>query len=241
MKEKKNTILIVDDEPEIRKMLSIFLDVVDFKVVEADCAKQAIRMIASVKPDLVILDLGLPDMDGKEAIKAAREWTQVPIIVLSVRSDDDEIVAALNLGADDYMIKPFGSEVLLARIHANLRKWAVREAGEPMVINGPIRMDLVRHEVFIDNQKISFTPKEYDLLHYFILNRGRMLTHKQILKQVWGVAHLDDNVTQNTETERSVDAKSGPFSKETTSTKTKTVNGKIVDQVKQAPEPESAR
>jgi len=192
MKEKKNTILIVDDEEQIRKMLNIFLDTVDFKVVESDCAKQAIRMIASVKPDLVILDLGLPDMDGKEAIKAVREWTQVPIIVLSVRSDDDEIVAALNLGADDYVTKPFGAEVLLARINANLRKWAVREAGEPMIVNGPIRMDLVRHEVFINDEKIAFTPKEYDLLRYFIINRGRMLTHKQILKQVWGPAHVED-------------------------------------------------
>jgi two-component system KDP operon response regulator KdpE len=192
MKEKKNTILIVDDAVEIRRMLSVFLDTVDFKVVESETAKQAIRMIASVKPDLVILDLGLPDMDGKEAIKAVREWTQVPIIVLSVRSDDEEIVAALNLGADDYVTKPFGAEVLLARIYANLRKWAVREAGEPVVTNGPIHMDLVRHEVFIAGEKISFTPKEYDLLHYFIINRGRMLTHKQILKQVWGSAHVED-------------------------------------------------
>ena len=192
MKEKKNTILIVDDEPEIRKMLNIFLDTLDFKVVEADCAKQGVRMIASVKPDLVILDLGLPDMDGKEAIKAVREWTQVPIIVLSVRSEDEEIVSALNLGADDYVTKPFGAEVLLARIYANLRKWAVREAGEPLVVNGPIQMDLVRHEVLIGGEKVAFTPKEYDLLHYFIINRGRMLTHKQILKQVWGSAHVED-------------------------------------------------
>jgi len=192
MKEKKNTILVVDDEEQIRKMLNIFLDTADFKVVESENCKQAIRMIASVKPDLVILDLGLPDMDGKEAIKAVREWTQVPIIVLSVRSDDDEIVMALNLGADDYVTKPFGAEVLLARINANLRKWAVREAGEPMIVNGPIKMDLVRHEVFINDEKISFTPKEYDLLRYFITNRGRMLTHKQILKQVWGPAHVED-------------------------------------------------
>ena len=192
MKEKKNTILIVDDEPEIRRMLKVFLNTLDFKVVESDSAKQGIRTIVSVKPDLVILDLGLPDMDGKEAIKAVREWTQVPIIVLSVRSDDDEIVEALNLGADDYVTKPFGATVLLARIYANLRKWAVREAGEPTVSNGPIRMDLVRHEVSIEGEKISFTPKEYDLLHYFIINRGRMLTHKQILKQVWGPAHMED-------------------------------------------------
>jgi len=192
MHEKKNTILIVDDEEEIRKMLNIFLDTVDFKVVESDSGKQAIRMATSVKPDLILLDLGLPDMDGKEVVQQLREWSQVPIVVLTVRSDDSEVVSALNLGADDYITKPFSAEVLLARIHANLRKATVREVGEPDIVNGPIRMDLVRHEVYIDGEKVSFTPKEYDLLRYFITNRGRMLTHKQVLKEVWGPAHIED-------------------------------------------------
>ncbi len=192
MHEKKNTILIVDDEEEIRKMLNIFLDTVDFKVVESDSGKQAIRMATSVKPDLILLDLGLPDMDGKEVVQHLREWSQVPIVVLTVRSDDAEVVSALNLGADDYITKPFSADVLLARIHANLRKATVREVGEPDIVNGPIRMDLVRHEVYIDGEKVSFTPKEYDLLRYFITNRGRMLTHKQVLKEVWGPAHIED-------------------------------------------------
>lgn len=192
MHEKRNTILIVDDEEEIRKMLNIFLDTEDFKVIESENGKQAIRMAASVKPDLVLLDLGLPDMDGKEIIKTLREWSQVPIVVLTVRSDDSEVADALNIGADDYITKPFSAEVLLARINANLRKKAVREVGEPDIVNGPIRMDLVRHEVFIDNDRIPFTPKEYDLLRFFLLNRGRMLTHKQILKEVWGAAHVED-------------------------------------------------
>ena len=192
MHEKKNTILVFDDEEEIRRMLNIFLDAADFKVVESDSGKQAIRLSASVKPDLVVLDLGLPDMDGKDVITALRQWTQVPIVVLTVRSDDEEVAAALNMGADDYVTKPFSAEVLLARLNANLRKVAVREAGEPEVVNGFIRMDLVRHEVYIDNEKVAFTPKEYDLLRYFMLNRGRMLTHKQILKEVWGPAHEAD-------------------------------------------------
>ena len=192
MNEKKNTILIVDDEEEIRKMLTIFLEAADFKVVEAESGKQAVRVAASVKPDLVILDLGLPDMDGKDVITAVRQWSQMPICVLTVRADDDEVAAALNMGADDYITKPFGAEVLLARINANLRKRAVREAGEPELMNGPIRMDLVRHEVYILNEKVAFTPKEYDLLRYFMVNIGRMLTHKQILKQVWGAAHTED-------------------------------------------------
>ncbi|ESQ81283.1 response regulator transcription factor [Asticcacaulis sp. BYS171W] len=192
MIEKKNTILVVDDEDEIRKMLNIFLDVADFKVVESENGKQAIRLSASVKPDLILLDLGLPDIDGKEVIQTIRQWSNIPIIVLTARSEDMDAAAALNLGADDYVTKPFSAEVLLARINANLRKSVVKEVGEPDVTNGPIRMDLVRHEVFIEEKKVPFTPKEYDLLRFFLVNRGRMLTHKQILKEVWGPAHVDD-------------------------------------------------
>lgn len=192
MQEKKNTILVVDDEEEIRKMLNIFLDTADFRVVESESGKQAVRMVASVKPDLIVLDLGLPDMDGKEVITQLRQWTQVPIVVLTVRSEDSEIADALNMGADDYVTKPFNAEVLLAHINANLRKATVREVGEPDVVNGPICMNLVRHEVYIDGERVAFTPKEYDLLRYFLINRGRMLTHKQILKEVWGAAHVED-------------------------------------------------
>lgn len=192
MLEKKNTILIVDDEPQIRKMLSIFLDASDFRIEESDGGKQAGRLAASIKPDLILLDLGLPDMDGKDVIASIREWSQVPIVVLSVRAGDEEIVKALSAGADDYIIKPFNADVLLARINANLRKAAVREAGEPELTNGSIRMDLVRHEVYVRGEKVAFTPKEYELLRYFMVNRGKMLTHRQILKEVWGPAHSDD-------------------------------------------------
>ena len=131
MHEKKNTILVVDDEPQIQKMLGILLDVENFKIVESLLGKQAIRMCVSTKPDLILLDLGLPDMDGKEVITAIREWSQVPIIILSVRSADEEVAAALNLGANDYVTKPFNIDVLLARINASLRASAVRENGEP--------------------------------------------------------------------------------------------------------------
>ena len=192
MHQKKNTILVVDDEPQIRKMLNIFLDATDFKVEESSSGKEAIRLSASLKPDLILLDLGLPDIDGKEVITAVRQWSQTPIIVLSVRSGDEEVVSALGMGADDYITKPFNPEILHARIQANLRKSVVREAGEPELVNGPIRMDLVRHEVFLRDQRINLTPKEYELLRYFMINRGRMLTHKQVLKEVWGPAHAED-------------------------------------------------
>lgn len=192
MHTKKNTILIIDDEEEIRKMLKIFLDSADYRTVESESGKQAIRLAASIKPNLVLLDLGLPDMDGKEVIQNLRLWSQVPIVVLTARSSDQELVDALDLGADDFIVKPFGADVLLARINANLRKSAVRETGEPELTNGPIRMDLVRHEVYINNEKVAFTPKEYDLLRYFLVNCGRMLTKRQILQEVWGPAHVDD-------------------------------------------------
>ena len=192
MSNKKNTILIVDDEPQIRKLLRITLEDEGYKTEDAENAAQAIRMSASVKPDIIILDLGLPDMDGKEVIDAVREWSQVPIIVCSVRDGDDEVINALSRGADDYVTKPFNPDVLSARIQANLRKSATQEAGEPDIENGRIRIDLVRHEVFVDGEKQDFTPKEYELLRYFIVHRGKMITHKQLLKDVWGPAHGDD-------------------------------------------------
>lgn len=192
MHEKKNTILVVDDEPQIQKMLGILLDVENFKITEALTGKQAIRVCASIKPDLILLDLGLPDMDGKDVVTAIREWSQLPIIVLTARSGDEEVVAALNMGANDYVTKPFNVEVLIARINAALRTNVVREAGEPELHNGGLRLDLVRHEAFLNDNKIAFTPKEYDLLRCFMVNRGKMLTHKEILKTVWGAAHGDD-------------------------------------------------
>lgn len=192
MNEKKTTVMVVDDEPQIRKMLNIFLDASNFKIEECEDGKQAIRLIASIKPDIILLDLGLPDIDGKDVITAIRQWSQVPIIVLSVRDDDAEIATALNMGADDYVVKPFNADVLMARIYANLRKTMVREAGESEIRNGPVFMNLMRHEVFVNDEKVSFTPKEYDLLRYFIIHRGKMLTHRQILKEVWGPAHVED-------------------------------------------------
>ncbi|MGB1539452.1 MAG: response regulator transcription factor, partial [Rickettsiales bacterium] len=192
MTTKKNLILIVDDEPQIRKLLKISLEAEGYKTEECENGAQAIRLSASIKPDLIILDLGLPDMDGKEVIVNVREWSQTPIVVCSVRDGDQEVIDALGRGADDYVTKPFNADVLLARIEANLRKAATQEAGEPNLENGRIRMDLVRHEVFVDGEKLDFTPKEYELLRYFMVNRGKMITHRQLLKDVWGPAHGED-------------------------------------------------
>ncbi|MGB9153738.1 MAG: response regulator transcription factor [Alphaproteobacteria bacterium] len=189
MHEKKNKVLVIDNEPQIKKMLSSFLATENFSIEESNSGKQGVRMSASIKPDVILLDLGLPDMNGKDVIAAIREWSQVPIMVLSVCAADEEIIAALEAGADDYVVKPFNVAVLAARIKANLRKAIIRDVGEPELRNGIIRMDLLRHEVFVRDEKISLTPKEYEILHYFMVNRGCMLTHKQILHKVWGPAH----------------------------------------------------
>lgn len=192
MKQKKSVVLVVDDEPQLRKLLSITLEANGMKPEEAEKGKEAVRLTASLKPDLILLDLGLPDMDGKEVISTIREWSRVPIIVCSVRDSDQEMIEAFDLGADDYVTKPFNPDVLLARVVANLRKAATQEAGEPELVNGRIRMDLVRHEVTVDGTRVDFTPKEYGLLRYFMVHRGKMLTHRQILHEVWGAAHGED-------------------------------------------------
>ncbi len=192
MNETKSTILIIDDEAPIRRFLTITLESRGYKVADADTGSSGARLAATLKPDLVILDLGLPDMDGKEVIKLIRCWSQTPIIVCSVRDDDAEVISAMDMGADDYITKPFNPDVLLARMQSNIRRAATQIAGEPDITNGGIRMDLVRHEVFMHEQKVNLTPREYKLLRYFMLNRGKMLTHKQILKEVWGPAHTED-------------------------------------------------
>ena len=192
MYQKKNTILIIDDELPIRKILTIALEGAGHKVLECDNGREGARLASSVRPELILLDLGLPDIEGGHLIAQIREWSRVPIIVCSVHNIDDEVIRALEAGADDYVTKPFNPDVMLARIHANLRKAAKVVAGEPELANGRIRIDLVRHEVFLDGQTASFTPKEYDLLRYFLIHRGKMLTHQSILEEVWGRAHVED-------------------------------------------------
>jgi two-component system KDP operon response regulator KdpE len=192
MQKNKKKILIIDSDPQLQKMMSILLEPEDYKIVECLTGKQASRLCLSTKPDLVLLALTLPDMGGIAVISSIREWSQIPIIVLSERGGDEDVIMALNSGANDYVIRPFNADVLMARINVALRSSAIAEAGEPEIQNGPLRIDLVTHEVFLNNELIGFTPKEYNLLRYFIVNRGRMLTHKEILKEVWGPAHGDD-------------------------------------------------
>ncbi len=192
IQNKKNLVLVVDDEDSIRKLLRIALEDDGYKVEEVDCGAKAVRVCPSIQPDLVIMDIDLPDMDGKTVIETLREWYNGPLIVCSAEDEDKTMIDALRQGADDYITQPFNPDLMLARVAANLRQAAIKEAGEPEIVNGHIRIDLVRHEIFLDGESSFFTPKEYELLHYFIVNRGKMLTRKQILKDVWGPAHAED-------------------------------------------------
>lgn len=190
--KKKNIILVVDHDPQTYKILDIVLDKNEFEVVECLSGAQAVRLCVSISPDIILIDFDMPDMTGKEIVSSIREWSQTPVIIVSSRKADEDIIHGLNFGADDYVIKPFNTDVLRARINASLRKSAAHEAGEPVLSNGPLRIDLVRHEVFLDKELLAFTPKEYKLLKYMIINCGKMLGHRDILKEVWGPGHADD-------------------------------------------------
>jgi len=192
MNKKKNTILVVDSDALAYKMLAVVLGQTDFKLIDCLEGKKATYLCISAKPDLVLLDLDLSDMQGLDVIKALREWTEIPIIILSARAKDSDVIESLNAGADDYVFKPFNAAVLLARINAALRSSTVRENGDPELVNGPLRMDLVRHEVFLKDELLALTPKEYNLLRYFMIHRGKMLSHRAILQEVWGSAHSQD-------------------------------------------------
>jgi len=191
--KKKNVILVVDSNPQTYRILDIVLDREDFKIVECSSGKQAIRLYVSIKPDIIILDMDTDDMDGKNIIPAIREWSQVPIILTSPKKSNQDVIEGLNMGADDYVIKPFDADVLCARINASLRKSAIHETGESEISNGPLRMNLVSHQVFLDDKLVALTPKEYNLLRYFVTHCGKMLGHREILQEVWGKGHGSDS------------------------------------------------
>jgi len=171
----QNTIVVIDDESQIRKILSITLEAQDYKVIEAAKGKDGIIAVANYHPQLVILDLGLPDKDGFAVLSEIRTWTSVPVIILSVRDSEDNIVKALDLGADDYITKPFNSKELIARIRANIRR--VQQVGnEEAVINGNLKIDFVKRLVYKNNKELKLTNTEYLLLFMFFKNIDRVLT-----------------------------------------------------------------
>ncbi|MBT1076680.1 response regulator [Geobacter grbiciae] len=183
-------ILIVDDELAIRRFLCTALDTGEFSLQQAENGHAALAAAVATKPDVILLDLGLPDMDGVEVIRRIREWSQVPIIVLSVREREDDKVAALDAGADDYLTKPFGVAELVARIRAALRR-ALQQVPEPIFRSANLEVDLARRRVTVDGSESQLTPTEYELLRLLVVHAGKVLTHSQILRQIWGVSHLE--------------------------------------------------
>ncbi len=183
-------ILVIDDELAIRRFLHTVLSSEQFSLHEAENGHAGLASAAAFRPDVILLDLGLPDLDGIEVIKRIREWSPVPIIVLSVRDRENDKVAALDAGADDYLTKPFGVGELLARIRAALRR-SIQQTPEPVFTNNDLVVDLTRRRVTVNSNDVQLTPTEYDILRLLVTHAGKVLTHGQILKQVWGLAYLE--------------------------------------------------
>jgi two-component system, OmpR family, KDP operon response regulator KdpE len=185
-------VLIVDDEPPIRRFLRSSLVAAGYRVIESENAAGALRLLAAEKPDVIILDLGLPDRSGFDLIPEIRNASTVPIVVLSARHDEHSKVEALDLGADDYVGKPFGMAELMARLRAALRH-AFQVQGEiPVYSSRDLSVDLVRRRVTRGGSEIKLTPKEFDLLHHLVIHAGKVLTHRQLLREIWGPAHTED-------------------------------------------------
>ncbi len=185
MTDKKSNILVVDDEEAIRRFLQVTLASEGYEIIEASNGQSALVSFNSQKPDLMILDLGLPDIDGVEVTRRLREYTKIPIIILSVRGSEQDKIDALDAGADDYLTKPFGAGELLARIRVALRRQA-ESAGAPVYVNGDLEIDLEKRIVKAAGCEVQLTPNEYDLLIMLVQNAGKVLTHRQILQSVWG-------------------------------------------------------
>ena len=185
-------ILVVDDEPQIQRFLRPALHAAGYDVFEALNGSDALKAVATLGPDLIILDLGLPDMDGKEVIERLRSWSKVPIIILSARDRESEKIEALDLGADDYIEKPFGIGKLTARIRTALRNRILAEGGLATVNIDGLEIDTVRRIVSRDGMEIKLTPKQYDLLVLLVRHAGKVVTHKTLLVSIWGPAHGED-------------------------------------------------
>jgi two-component system, OmpR family, KDP operon response regulator KdpE len=188
-------ILLIEDEPQMRRFLRTALTAHDYRLIEAETAKEGLAHAAARNPDVILLDLGLPDRDGLEVARELREWSGTPIIVLSARGREQDKVSALDLGADDYLTKPFGVEELLARIRVALRHASLPpgSAPEPIFEAGELRVDLAERRVWRQGEEVHLTPTEYKLLATLVRHAGKVLTHRQLLKEVWGANYLNQS------------------------------------------------
>ena len=187
------TILIIEDEAEIRRFLRVTLSANGFTPLEAETAREGLQKLTSQRPDVVILDLGLPDQDGQDFIRDVREWSQVPIVVVSAREQEAEKIQALESGADDYLTKPFAAGELLARLKVALRHAQRDDGANPAYEQGGLKVDLTARRVSLDGADVHLTPIEYKLLSALIKHAGKVLTHAQLLKEVWGRHSADQN------------------------------------------------
>jgi two-component system KDP operon response regulator KdpE len=188
-------LLLIEDDAHIRRFLRATLVTQGYGLLEVETGEEGLALAAAQVPDLVLLDLGLPDMDGKEVIRRLREWSEVPIIVLTARGQEREKVASLDAGADDYLTKPFGVGELLARIRAAMRRVRMPEPGrlEQVLSLGNVTVDLERRKVTRGMEEINLTPIEFKLLSVLIRHRGKVVTHRQLLKEVWGPSYIEQN------------------------------------------------
>lgn len=191
MKDQGVRVLVVDDEPPIRRFLKTSLKAQGHIVFEASNGQQAIDAMSAHRPDLLILDLGLPDVDGLEVVRRLREWTQLPIIILSVRDRESDKVAALDAGADDYLTKPFGVGELMARMRAALRH-SFQPADSPVFTTGDLVVDFTHRLVKVEGKEVQLTPTEYDLLRVLVTHAGKVLTHRHLLQEVWGSVYEEE-------------------------------------------------
>jgi len=191
MTETKESILLIEDEPQMRRFLRVTLQAHGYQLFESATGEDGLIQVATRNPDVVLLDLGLPDIDGLEVTKRLREWSQVPLIVISAREQEEDKVRALDAGADDYLTKPFGAGELLARIRVSLRHMAMQHAGSEnaVFVLDNLKVDLAKRQVLLDDREDHLTPIEYRLLALLIKHAGKVITHTHLLKEVWGTAY----------------------------------------------------
>jgi two-component system, OmpR family, KDP operon response regulator KdpE len=192
MGKAANRILLIDDEPQIRRFVKAGLELHGYSVNETENGSAGLNAVAQSRPDLIILDLDLPDMSGVEVLNTIRSWSNVPVIILSVQVDEEHKVHLLRSGADDYMIKPFGIAELAARCEAALRRYHKAIDKDPVVRTGPLTVDLVSRAVMLDGQCITLTRQEYRLLHLLASHLGLVMTHNQLIKEIWGNSSPDN-------------------------------------------------
>ncbi|WP_044875507.1 response regulator [Pseudomonas sp. LFM046] len=192
MTTNQPTILVIDDEAQIRKFLRISLTAQGYRVLEGANGREGLEQAALARPDMVVLDLGLPDMDGKDVLRDLREWSQMPVLVLSVRASEGEKVLALDGGANDYVTKPFGIQEFLARVRVLLRQGGPGEQQQASVASGPLMLDFAYRRVTLDGEEVALTRKEYAVLALLARHLGRVVTQQQLLKDIWGPTHVED-------------------------------------------------